>query len=253
MKIVVKKGEFVVKRYLVTGASSGIGRAIALHLAKQGGEVVCVGRNKERLEEVCDFDRKHMWYISYDLSNLEDIQQIFDRISEKSCPLDGLVHSAGINNDMPIRTNKVHIMRQVMDVNYGSFVELGKFFSKKRYSSEGGSIVAISSGASVNCKKGMCTYRSSKAALNAAVQVMAREFIKRKIRVNAILPGFVDTDMAQTSLDYNGGIMEQQPLGIIEPKYIAYLTEFLLSDKAKYMTGSLIPMTGGTSDKERLV
>lgn len=232
-------------RVLVTGASSGIGEATAKYLAEQGAEVICVARREELLQKVCEYHPDRMWSVPCDLTDLENIEKIFEVIREKSGPLTGLVHCAGINRDMPVRTNDAHIMKRVMDTNYGAFVELGKYFCKKKYSEEGSSIVAISSTASYNYAKGMCTYSSSKAALNAAVMIMAKEFVKRKIRVNAILPNFVNTEMTKRSMDYNKGIGEGQPLGIIESEYIAYLVEFLLSDKAKYMTGCLIPVTGG--------
>ena len=138
-------------------------------------------------------------------------------------------------------------MMEVMNTNLLSFIELGKFFSKKKYSSEGAGIVAISSMASLQCAKGMCTYSVSKAGLNAAVKVMAKEFVKRKIRVNAILPNFVDTTMTQKALEYSStNIEEFQPLGIIEPKKIADIIDFLLSEKAAYITGALIPVSGGS-------
>ena len=168
-------------RVLVTGASTGIGAATAKELAEKGAEVICVARREEELKRVCGYCPDRMWSISCDLGNLENIGKIFEQIQEKSGLLSGMVHCAGINCDTPIRTNDVQVMRQVMDINYCSFVELGKYFCKKKYSEEGSSIVAISSTGSYNCAKGMCTYSASKAALNAAVKVMAKEFVKRKI------------------------------------------------------------------------
>lgn len=234
------------KTILVTGASSGIGEAVAKYLAEQGHQVVCVARNKDRLNRVCEYASDRMWNISYDLSELYGIGQIFEQIKEKTGLLDGMVHCAGINRDMPVRVNGLDEMEQVMNINCNAFIELGKYYSMKKYSVDAGSIVAISSTASLTCEKGMCTYAVSKAGLNAAVKVMSKEFMKRKIRVNAILPNFVNTAMARESIAYIGGIGEEiQPLGIIEPEYIAYLVDFLLSEKAKYMTGSLIPVTAG--------
>lgn len=234
------------KKYLVTGASSGIGECVAKYLAGRGNEIICLARDKKRLDDVCRTEPNRMWNISYDLMNLKDIEQIFQKVYEKSGLLNGIIHCAGINNGRPVKMNDIDLMRKVMDVNCHSFIELGKYFSKKKYSCDGGCMIALSSIASLWCDKSMVNYSASKAALNAVVQVMSKEFIKRKIRVNAILPAWVDTERVRTGASHNEIWEEKkQPLGMIEPIYIAYLVEFLLSDKAKYMTGSLICMGGG--------
>lgn len=153
-----------------------------------------------------------------------------------------------INQDLPIKANDIEVMKKITTVNYFSFVELGKYFQKKKYSTENASVVAISSSAAESCAKGMCTYASSKAAVNAAVKVMGKEFLKRRQRVNAIMPNFVDTPMARQMDNALGDLDEKvqyQPLGLIEPLHVAYLVEFLLSDKAAYITGACIPLSGG--------
>lgn len=236
------------KTILVTGASSGIGAAVSQYLSEQGYGVVLVARTLSKLEQTaaCLPGKKHI--ISYDLSDLANLEEIFIQCREKEIKLDGLVHCAGINNDIPIRANDIEIMQDVTTVNYYSFVELGKYFNKKKFSNDGASIVAISSMAAESCMKGMCTYAASKAALNAAVKVMGKEFLKRRQRVNAIMPSFVDTPMADHVEDTLGDLdskIAAQPLGLIEPMQIAYLVEFLLSDKSLYMTGACIPVSGG--------
>ena len=101
----------------------------------------------------------------------------------------------------------------------------------------------------LTCIPGHCGYAASKAALDAIVQVMSKEFSRRKIRVNAILPTYVDTPLLrgdmENTFDLQGRIEANQPFGIIDPRYLAYLVEFLISDKAKYITGTLIPVTAG--------
>ncbi len=236
------------KSILVTGASSGIGADVSKYLSEQGYSVVLVARNKDKLNKVEQELGGDSLSISYDLSDLENIESIFARCRESGIRLDGLVHCAGINNDIPIRANDVDIMKEVTTINYYSFVELGKYFNKKKYSNDKASIVAISSSAANSCGKGMCTYASSKAALNAAVKVMGKEFLKRKQRVNAILPTFVDTPMAARMDDALNDLetkVANQPLGLIEPRQIAYLVEFLLSDKSSCITGAWIPVSAG--------
>lgn len=109
--------------------------------------------------------------------------------------------------------------------------------------------MAISSISSIRNDAGMILYSMSKAALNSAVKTMSKEFLKRKIRVNGILPANVKTDMfvsgEDTFEDFMETALERQPLGIIDTEQVSYLAEFLLSDNAKYITGELIVMSGG--------
>lgn len=236
------------KAVLVTGASSGIGAAVSKYLSDQGYSVVLVARNKDRLNQIADRLCGTKFIISYDLTDLEHIENIYLECREKGIKLDGLVHCAGINNDIPIRANDIEIMKQVTTINYYAFVELGKYFNRKKYSNEGASIIALSSSAAFSCSKGMCTYAASKAAINATVKVMGKEFLKRRQRVNAICPTFVDTPMA-ARMDASLGDLDKkvsgQPLGLIDPVHLAYLAEFLLSDKSSYITGACIPVSAG--------
>lgn len=236
------------RNVLITGASSGIGLSVAQYLSRQQYRIVLVARNAEKLNDVANSLNGEKVVIPFDLNKLSDIKNIFEICREQGIKLDALIHCAGINNDMPICVNDIDVMHQVTTVNYYAFVELGKYFGKKKYSNEGASIVAISSTAADSCAKGMCTYSASKAALNASVKVMAKEYLKRKQRVNAIMPSFVATPMAQ-EMDKRLGDLNQklaaQPLGLIEPIDVAYMVEFLISEKAKYITGACIPISGG--------
>lgn len=236
------------KSILITGASSGIGKAVSKYLSQQGFYVILVARNRDKLSQAADQLCGQSLVIPYDLMDLEHIEDIFVRCRKNDIKLDGLVHCAGINRDIPVRTNEVKAMQEVTTVNYYSFVELGKFFGKRKYSNERASVVAISAMAADVCQKGMCTYSASKAALNAAVKVMGREFVKRHQRVNAIMPAFVNTPMTERMDSALGDLdrkLEEQPLGLIEPEQIAYLVDFLISDKSSYITGACIPVSAG--------
>lgn len=229
---------------LITGASSGIGKAMAEYLSGSGYRVVLVARHLEKLQEVADKISGEVLCIPYDLQDLCNIETIFKKCSDNGIKLYGMVHCAGINRDQPVKTNNLNDMIEVMNLNLMSFIELAKYFYKKKYSKDGGSIVAMSSMAAFVCAKGMCTYSASKAGIDASVQVMSKEFAKRKIRVNSIQPSFVNTPMARMTVNYEAKIAAQ-PLGVIEPQYIAYLAGFLLSDAAKYISGSNIKISAG--------
>lgn len=234
------------KNILITGASQGIGAKTAEYLARQGAVVILVARNQQKLMDVQAKISGKSFIYSYDLNDLGNIQRIFDHCAEKGIKLHGMVHCAGVNRDVPIRSNDIGMMQETLTVNYMSFIELAKYFIRKKYSENGGSIVAISSHATNIISAGMSSYTSSKAALEAAVKVMSKEFVKRGIRVNAIAPACVDTEMVADAPFMSEEIISgAQPLGIIEPVYISYLVDFLLSDKSKYMTGAVIPVSAG--------
>ena len=229
------------KTVLITGASAGIGKAMAIHLNSIGYRVVLVARNKIKLDEVAKELSDDTLCIEYDLQNLNDIEKIFKECQAQGVKLYGLVHCAGIMRDQPLRTNRLQDMIDVMNLNLLSFIELVKYFSHKKYSEDNGSIVAMSSTAVYACNKSTCTYSASKAGVDAAVRVMSKELVKRRIRVNSIQPTYVNTEMARSTPNYEEKFAAI-PLGVIEPEYIAYLAEFLLSDKSKYISGSNIKM-----------
>lgn len=231
------------KKVLVTGASSGIGEATAKYLAKSGYELVLAARNEERLKQVCEQCGEYVHHYLCDLSDLHQISSIFAYCEEINCKLDGLVHCAGIAGNMPVRGIDIHSVIEMMNVNCMSFIELARCFINRKYSNEGAGIVAMSSLSSITCYPGTVAYSASKAALSAACKVLAKEAMKRKIRVNTIMPGYVRTPMMEGMSEED--VCKEQPLGFVEPEEVAYLIEFLLSDRAVHITGSSIPLSGG--------
>lgn len=234
------------KNILITGASSGIGKETAIYLASQGANVVLVARDEERLQKVASRIVGTAFIYRCDLQKPEEIESLFQYIKEQNIILDGMVHSAGIAKPAPVRVESVTGLEETMHINCFSFLELGKQFYNRKCSREGSAIIAISSLAAVRPTMGQTAYASSKAALNCMIEVMAQEFLKRKIRVNSIMPSYVATPMVSRDNRYgmNNGI-DNMPLGVIEPIQIAYLTEFLLSDRARHITGTAIPVTSG--------
>ena len=231
------------KHILITGATSGIGFETARYLHENGYRLVLTGRNEEALAEISEItDTKHR--LALDLEKKDSAAGIFEYCRDHEIMLDGLVHAAGYAINMPVRSlNEEHMERQ-MRIHYYSFLELCKGFYSKRVSRENASIVALSSIAAMTRKKGSVMYAASKSALNTAVTVTAKEYAKRGIRVNALMPAYVDTRM-NDGLENLINIEEEQPFGMIPPKHIAYIIEFLLSEKSRFITGALIPVSGG--------
>ena len=179
------------KNILITGATSGIGKTIAEQFAKEGARLVLVGRREEILRQLQKDFGQDTITIPCDLSKTEDIEKIFTVCRENACKLNGLVHCAGIAEMCGIRMFETEDAMNMMNVNTFSFVELCKRFSVKKNSYDASGVVAISSISSIRNDAGMILYSMSKAALNSAVKTMSKEFLKRKIRVNGILPANV--------------------------------------------------------------
>lgn len=240
------------KWILITGASSGIGKSCAELLAQSGNHLVLVSRNEERLQKISsELPGEHL-VIPYDLSDLVNMKSIMDKIEVNNIKLDGMVYAAGKDATCPIKVNSVSVMSEVMDVNCFAFCELARLMYSPKYSNSGASIVAISSMASLLCEKGQAAYSASKAALNAIVMTMSKEFARRKMRVNAILPMGVMTNMAQEKGKQLEGVSEGvqkvenvQPFGLISPENIAENVKFLLSERSCYTTGELYKISAG--------
>lgn len=246
------------KNYLIIGATSGIGEACVHKLASDSDHLLLVGRNKDKLEalEQQYAGKTTITPICYDLMDLDHMDTIFDKCTENQIKLDGMVYSAGMDGTWPIKVNNTKQMVQMMTVNCFAFVETVRKFYSTRVSKEASSIIAISSTASLMPDVGMSSYSASKAALNSYVKTMAKEFIRRKIRVNAILPGAVSTPMtkekenlltniASTGKQFSSASDHVQQLGLIPSDIIAAYVEFLLSDQSYYTTGELITIGAG--------
>lgn len=233
-------------KYLITGGSSGIGLACAKQLVAGGAEVVLVSGNEDKLKKAVEECEGKAEYIVCDLSDLHKVADIFEETQRRGIVFEGMIHSAGIANPTPIMCEDSENVQRMMNINCLSFLMLGKEFYSRKNSRKGAAMVAVSSLAAKYPARGQGVYAASKTALNTIVEVMAKEFLKRKIRVNAIMPSYVDTPMIHddTKAFMDNGV-ENLPLGVIEPSQIANLAEFLLSDKAKHITGASIPVSSG--------
>ena len=242
----------IMKNYIITGASSGIGESCVKALASDDVRQIIVGRNIEKLIKLSKELPGEIFPIKYDLIDLENIKSLFLTCSERGFKLDGMVYCAGLDGFWPVKVNQPDKMQEVMTVNCFAFVEMSKCFYSKSISNDGASIVAVSSISSLTNEKGMLAYSMSKAALNSAVKTISKEFVRRRIRVNAILPGGVDTQMAYPKEAMLKGIKNDeitndnaQPLGIIPTKFISDQILYLLSEQAQYITGELYTVSAG--------
>lgn len=145
---------------------------------------------------------------------------------------------------MPIKSLSCDLLELLMRTNFYSFVELARQYSFRK-NNNGGSIVAVSSMAAVAADRGQIAYAASKAAINASVVAMSKELAKKKIRVNSVMPGMVNTRMLQQGQEVFGELRINQLMGAGEPIDIANMIAFLLSDAARFITGANMEMDGG--------
>ena len=232
---------------LVTGASSGIGRAIAIACAEQGADVVLTGRNRSRLEETLSMMRgeeKHR-IIHADLT--DEAQR--HALAEQSPVLHGVVHCAGIGSRVLCKMLEPDDVTNIMRPNFEAPVLLQAELLREKKIAKEASIVFIASAAATMPSGGNAIYSASKAAIIAYAKCLAQELASRKIRVNCISPAMVWTDLALV------GATEEQlreaeqnyPLKrYAQPEDVAPMAVYLLSDEAAWVTGSNMELTGGT-------
>lgn len=237
------------KSILVTGASSGIGRSIAIECSKMGASIILTARNKERLEETLALmhnPTKHKIVIA-DFAKKEDLSHIVSCVTD---PLDGIVHCAGFFILKPFQYASEEDMNSIIWVNYEAPAILSQQLIKKKKINKRGSIVFISSISGVWISTmGNSLYSASKGAINGLVKGMAIELASKLIRVNCVNPGMIETNIIK-----NGEVTQEQlhedakryPLGRYgKPEEVAHAVIYLLSDASSWVTGSNLLIDGG--------
>lgn len=240
------------KNILVTGASSGIGKSIAIFLSKLGANITMIARNEEKLKDVYSNlePGNHSWHV-LDLNKPEGVEPMLANICKNGLKLNGLVHSAGISMTVPVQFLKSDDLKNIMTVNFFSFIELVKHFSKRKYNDNGGSIVAISSISSMVGARGLSAYCASKGALDSSIRALALDLASKNIRINSIDPGMIKTQIYEdlnkliNNSDFEADLKKRQFLGVGEPEDVACAAAFLLSDASKFITGTSMIVDGG--------
>lgn len=235
------------KTILVTGASSGIGKAIAIESSKMGANVIVTGRNKERLNETFSLlSGKNNDIIIADLTNESELDFIVKDIAE----LDGLVHCAGMTMSKPFQFYSKDQIDTIMGVNFFSPLLLTQMLLKAKKIKRQSSLVFISSISGVYVANvGNSMYSASKGAINGLIKGLALELAPKNIRVNSVNPGMVETNIISS------GVLSDEQLNEDKKRYplkrygnpieIAYAVVYLLSDASSWTTGSNIVIDGG--------
>lgn len=237
---------------LITGASKGIGLATAKTFHAHGAHVLLVGRSETSLEESFLNDEKlesqdRVSFFQCDVAKPENVQSLFREIFEKHKRLDIAVSNAGIMNSSLIGMVKPEQLVDTFSVNTFGTYFVNQFASRLIARSGGGSIINVSSILGVHGAKGQSAYSASKAAILGLTKSLAKEFAANQIRVNAIAPGMIDTDITRkfSEADYQKS-KESIAMGRVgTPEEVADVILFLASDLSRYVTGQVIGVDGG--------
>ncbi|WP_045737109.1 SDR family oxidoreductase [Xanthomonas sp. MUS 060] len=230
------------KTVLVTGASKGIGEAVARACANAGARLLIAGRDTARLQAVLDAlpGEDHRLFAG-DLSDAATVQ----RLAAESGPLDGVVHSAGIRGLSPMKLVSESFLTEVTTINYIAPTMLTRHLLARQSLRPGGSIVFLSSIAALTGTVGVGPYAGSKAALIGMLRPLALELARRKIRANALCPGLVETSLISEDKAWFEESRKRYPLGIGEPDDVALACLYFLSDASSKVTGQAFSMDGG--------
>jgi len=239
------------KQAAITGGNSGIGLAVARAFAKEGARVAIFGREAETLQNAADSLGPGTVATRGDVSNLHDLGRFYSEIESAFGGLDILVVNAGLYESTPLADTTPEFFDQMSAVNFR-----GAFFTVQRslpILREGASVILVTSTINESGVPGLAVYAATKAAVRSLARSLAAELMPRKIRVNALSPGIIDTPifdrlgMADQQVEeLKSALEEQVPMGRLgTPDEIARAAVFLASDDSSYMTGCEVPVSGG--------
>ncbi len=244
------KFNFSEKKFIITGATSGIGQKISLALAGAGAELLAIGRRAERLKELKDKFPDKISIAAIDVNNFADLKNAIEDYATLK-KVNGTVHAAGVNKFTPLRAFNWNDADSIIKTSAYAGIELIKLASSKKVGEVGSSHVLLASVAGIKGEVGFTAYSAAKSAVIGAMRSMALELAVKDMRVNAITPGWLPTEMTDSiEARYPGKIDTiklQHPLGIGSVEDVANLVMFLLSDEARWITGSNIVIDGGYS------
>jgi NAD(P)-dependent dehydrogenase (short-subunit alcohol dehydrogenase family) len=235
------------KTIFVTGASSGIGRVVAIECSKMGARMVITGRNSERLKETCDkLSGTGHSMLAADIASEEEVR----RVAESLPPIDGMVHCAGIYRLAPVSFANQELVREVMETNFLGPMALTRETARLKKINRDGSVVFVSSVAGSHVSSpGGSVYSASKSALIGMSRGIALDFAPKGIRVNTIAPATIQTgifDGSPVSEQQLSEDIKKYPLKRYgKPEEVAYMVIYLLSDASMWVTGSNLVIDGG--------
>ncbi|QDA60274.1 SDR family NAD(P)-dependent oxidoreductase [Hymenobacter jejuensis] len=237
---------------LITGGGSGIGLEIARCMAQAGARVIITGRREAVLQEAVAGLGESVDYVVNDITDLASTDDLVEQIELAHGPLDIVVNNAGINMKKPALEVTDEEFNRIIHTNLNSVFSLTRACAKRMVKRQHGVILMISSMAAYYGIDRVVAYAASKSAVEGMVKVLASEFSADGVRVNAIAPGFIETEMSRTAMNNDperrDRAMRRTPMGKFgQPEDIGHAAVFLASDAARYITGASLPVDGGNS------
>ena len=232
------------KTALITGASRGIGNAIALHLKKEGYRVLGTATSSAGASKL---EEEGIEGLVLDLNSNESKEKFWEHVEKKEIQISILVNNAGITRDNIVLRMSEDEWEDIMNVNLNGTFYLSKKVLKMMLKLKWGRIINITSTSASIGNRGQSNYSAAKAGVEAFTKSLAREVGKRNITINSIAPGFIDTDMTKQSDGVDSeALIKEIPLGRFgKPDEVAHLASFLCSEEASYITGQTIHINGG--------
>ena len=232
---------------MVTGVSSGMGRQVTLELASAGAKVLAIARGKAALEALKAIYPENVEIGVADVCDAEVLGTVITEYVTKHGKISGAVHAAGITALTPLKAYDKAEAHKIMDISFWGAVNLLQICTKVKVSNKGASFLLFSSVCSHRTDKGLFSYAGAKAALQVAARTFAKETANRQLRINTISPGWVNTAMTDGLEDSHNldEVNKNSLLGIGNPEDVSGMVLFLLSDRAKWITGTDIVVDGG--------
>ncbi|QJW89436.1 3-oxoacyl-ACP reductase FabG [Spirosoma taeanense] len=240
------------KLALITGGGSGIGLDIARCMVLSGATVIITGRREQPLQQAVESLGRQAHYKVNDVTARASLDGLVEEIEADYGPIDILINNAGINMKKPALEVSDEDFDRIVHTNLNSVFSLTRACAQRMIERRSGSIIMISSMAAYYGIDRVVAYAASKSAVEGMVKVLASEFSGQGVRVNAIAPGFIETEMSRTAMnndpDRRDRAMRRTPMGKFgKPEDIGWAAVFLASDAARYITGASLPVDGGNS------
>ena len=239
--------DFTECNFVITGASSGMGKQVAIELAEAGAKVLAIARGKAALETLKALYPENIETGIADVCDIAALSSVITNFVTKYGKINGAVHAAGITALTPLKAYDKAEAHRIMDISFWGAVNLLQICTKVKVSNKGASFLLFSSVCSQRTDKGLFSYAGAKAALQIAAKTFAKETANRQIRINTISPGWVNTSMTD-GLEETHNLEEvnrNSLLGLGEPNDVSGMVLFLLSDRAKWITGADFVVDGG--------
>ena len=238
------------KTALITGASKGIGREVARIFAKNGANLILISRDEQRLNalknELLTYDVEVIYY-TLDITDSNSLKEIFSKIKKTKQKIDAVVNNAGIMEDAVLQMVKPDMIQKTYATNVFALIDISKRVSKLMLKNRKGSIINLTSIIGVEGNLGQTIYGSSKSAVIGFTKSLSKELASLNIRVNAVAPGFIDTDMTR-GMDEKFYKKNLESIGmgrLGSTEDVAKVILFLASDLSDYVTGQIIGVDGG--------